>query len=344
MKPLYRILRGSLALIALTAVTPRTGHTADLTIGTVTATATPTAITLSFSAGLSGGSGNGYHISLYRGITPDFKPEPSTKIATLDDPGTVPYTDHDGLQPGIVYYYKIIGTDGSGATANAIPDGLGAVPGTDPLPITASLQEQTLNIVYIGDSITQGAGVSDAETQAAPVICSDDLRRHGGIRGVYFANEGHSGHTTTDYLPGGEDYSHAEAAARKLQSDNPGLLVFSIMLGTNDSATTGPNGAPATPSLYRDHMHTLIDRLLADFPTCRIFVHDPIWYSPNTHNFSNYEEAGLARLTTYFPMIASLVSGYSRSASGQVLVGDQQAYGYFAANYRTELVPEMGQK
>ena len=84
------------------------------------------------------------------------------------------------------------------------------------------------------------------------------------------------------------------------------------MLGTNDSAITGPNGAPASPGKYHENMKTIIDKLLALYPKCKVVLHRPVWYSPNTYNGAKYLEEGLNRLQSYYPELQALVLHYSK--------------------------------
>src|ERR1700754_691484 len=87
--------------------------------------------------------------------------------------------------------------------------------------------KKDLNIVFIGDSITYGAGLPDRDTQAPPVICANYLQKEGGFGKVDFSNQGHSGYTTLDWLPGTKAFIDAEAAAKAFANQNAQLL-FSI--------------------------------------------------------------------------------------------------------------------
>jgi len=195
-----------------------------------------------------------------------------------------------------------------------------------------------INLVFIGDSITEGAGVANAATQAAPVICAHELQTRMPNTPIYFSNQGHCGSTTVDYAPPGGYFTAAVAAAKKLSADHAGQVVFSIMLGTNDSANSGTNGAPASDSDYHDRLKKIVDQLLAEFPGCKVFVHYPTWYSPNTHNAADYEGAvATNRLKSYFAKIDSIAAGDPR-----VYRGDTEAYEDFAANYKAELNGEGG--
>lgn len=203
--------------------------------------------------------------------------------------------------------------------------------------------ETALNIVFIGDSITFGANLSDPATQAPPVICSQQIQSKLDGSHVYFSNQGHCGHTTVDFLPpASADFTEAEKAAHQLMTEHPGRLLFSILLGTNDSAVNGPNGAPVSPENYGKNLTTIIHRLLADFPDSEVIVQQPTWYSPNTHNAATYEKEGLARLQTYFPVIQSVVKSEASVHPGRVHLGDTKGFAYFERTYLKELTAEPG--
>jgi len=213
------------------------------------------------------------------------------------------------------------------------------------LKLTAQAIEgkKDLDLVFIGNSITFGSLLEKPLIEAPPVIASDYLRQQQGIGEVAFINQGRSGFTTVDFLP-----SMAGAlievmdATHQLHNDNHRLLVFSISLGTNDSAEKGPNGSPVDPKVYHNNLKLITDQLLANFPDCKIIFQQPIWYSNNTHNRSKYMAAGLARLQSYFPELQSLVQEYSKSNPRQVFMGDQKGFEYFNNNYLTDLAAETG--
>lgn len=197
-----------------------------------------------------------------------------------------------------------------------------------------------LDIVYIGDSITEGS----KPEEAPPATSSEYLLRQSGIGSVEFRNQGRSGFTTVDFLPSDSGaFSEVIAATRLLHKDSHRILVFSVSLGTNDSAEKGPNGSPVNPETYQKNLESIADKLLAYFPDCKIFLQQPIWYSPNTYNSSKYMAEGLARLQSYFPGLQSLVKKYSQSGPGHVFIGDIKGFAYFRDNYLTDLFPEKGQ-
>jgi lysophospholipase L1-like esterase len=202
----------------------------------------------------------------------------------------------------------------------------------------------TVDVVFIGDSITYGAGVSNAATMAAPVIAGKELQNLlGAHAAVYVSNQGHGGFTTLDFLPGTPSFTGVETAAKQLKAGHAGQLVFSIMLGTNDSANSGPHGAPVSADDYAHNLKQIIDKLLADFPNAKFVLNCPIWYSPNTHNGANYEGNSAAnRLKSYFTAIDSIVATYAPAPPNQVFVGDTVGYDYFSIHFQTELNGEKG--
>lgn len=126
-------------------------------------------------------------------------------------------------------------------------------------------------------------------------------------------------------------------AANSLNEEGE-LLVFSIMLGTNDSAINGPNGAPVSPSRYKQNMLRIIRELIDRYPACKIVLNRPLWYSPNTHNSASYLQEGLDRLQSYFPYIKELAD----ENAGCVSEGDNNAFDFFKENHLQYLQPENG--
>lgn len=214
--------------------------------------------------------------------------------------------------------------------------------------LTSSLvlfaQKQNLNVVYIGDSITQGGQLNDPATESAPAIASAWLTGQKGIGKVEFSNQGVSGFTTVDFLPSTNTVFPKADSAAKAFNDKYATLVFSIMLGTNDSASEGPNGSPVSAEQYHDNLKSIIDRLLQDFPNSKIIIQRPLWYSPNTYNSSKYLQEGLNRLQSYFPEIDQLAAEYAITKPKQVFAADRKSFNYFSRHYLTDLKPEPGRQ
>lgn len=200
------------------------------------------------------------------------------------------------------------------------------------------------DIVYIGNSITQGVQLGNPNELAPPATATKYISRQKGAGTVNFLNKGRSGYTTVDFLPDDSSgtLNKVIEESGKFHIDAKRLLVFSISLGTNDSAEKGPKGSPVDPAAYSRNLKAIADKLMSEFPGCRIIFQQPIWYSPNTYNGSKYMAEGLARLQSYFPVLKTLVYQYSLSNPGQVFLGDTKAFSYFRKNYLTDLIPESG--
>ena len=202
-------------------------------------------------------------------------------------------------------------------------------------------RNDVVNIVFIGDSITEG----DYLPKAPPAFCVDWLRQRAPGVHFFFSNQGKSGHTTVDVLPVANiDFPQIEKAATQLQAEHQGRLIFSVMLGTNDSAMDGTRGAPLSPESYRWNLATIVDRLLADYPGSTVILNRPLWYSPNTDNGTRYLAEGLDRLGRYFPVIEGLVSQYDKKHPGQVRLGDTQGYDFFMKEHLTYFWAEDGRQ
>ena len=189
--------------------------------------------------------------------------------------------------------------------------------------IGGAAAQSTVNLVFIGNSITAGATLKDAATQAPPIVARALVEEATGITtNVY--NGGHSGITTYGFLPGRNDFTKVTNAAKRFVKDNGGLVYFSIMLGTNDSACTTTEGAPVSPDTYEENLRKIIDGLLEAVPDCRILLNYPIWYSPNTHNSAKYLQEGLDRLHSYYPVIKRIAKSYD-----QVYAGNRKVWKIF---------------
>ncbi|WP_345952344.1 GDSL-type esterase/lipase family protein [Mucilaginibacter sp. PAMB04168] len=189
---------------------------------------------------------------------------------------------------------------------------------------------QNVNIVFIGNSITYGGGLKSPATEAPPVSAVGWLRTQAKVGTVSFKNMGFSGHTTLDFLPGsGRDFNQVERAVASFE-DSKAQLVFSLILGTNDSAVKGPHGAPVSPQSYEKNLHAIANQLLKQYPGCKLVFQQPIWYSPNTHNRgATYDAEGLERLQSYFPVIRAVVISYRKTYPNQVFLGDKKAFKFF---------------
>lgn len=195
-------------------------------------------------------------------------------------------------------------------------------------------------IVFIGDSITEAGALENAATQSPPTKAFEYLQSKSKQNVVGFSNQGHGGATTLDFLPGTGYYRKVQEATKAF-SDKAKIL-FSLMLGTNDSAMEGTNGAPVSAENYIANLGRIIDSLHAAFPNSVFVLNKPLWYSPNTYNGAKYLQDGLDRISVYSHALDRLVDNYKKDRKDYVLIGDQNGYAYFKKNYKSDMRPQEG--
>lgn len=105
----------------------------------------------------------------------------------------------------------------------------------------SKLYAQDINIVYIGNSITQGATLKNPGTEAPPVQASQYI---GQVvkQSVTYRNCGVSGMTTLDFLPvAGKQFPNVKSAAQEL-SQHKGTLLFLSCWAPTTVPAPGPSG------------------------------------------------------------------------------------------------------
>lgn len=193
------------------------------------------------------------------------------------------------------------------------------------------ISAQQTNIVFIGNSITQGVILDSPREEAPPVQAIRWLEQQTPWK-IEFRNCGVSGLTTVNFLPASNTFfAKVKAAADELSKEG-GTLLFSVMLGTNDSALHGTHKSRMRPEQYYTNMKAITDELLRLYPACRIVLNRPLWYSPTTHNAATYLQEGLDLLQSYFPELKRLVADYCSTFPGQVILGDTTAFDFFKEN------------
>lgn len=206
-------------------------------------------------------------------------------------------------------------------------------------------QEQSYSLIFIGDSITESKMVSNPSEFGPAAQAVSQLKAKKAQENIRFSNQGHSGYTTLDFLPEkSKGFAGVISAADRFAGNSSTRLIFSIMLGTNDSAVHGPHGAPVSPEQYRQNLQAIADSLLKRYRAAKLVFHQPIWYSDSTQNTSVYLTEGRTRLQHYTPQIRALVKYYAKTQPGRVFMGDENAYGYFRKHYRDALIAERGPK
>lgn len=190
---------------------------------------------------------------------------------------------------------------------------------------------QKVDVVFIGNSITEGTYLKFPP----PTITAMYLDSLG--YDVRYANCGISGYTSANFQPGGKAFQKVLQAADSLSNDG-GIMLFSVKLGTNDSAMKGTTGAPVSTEKYEQNLQIIIDSLHVRYPYAKIILQNPTWYSPNTYNSAMYLQEGLDRLKTYPGAIKKL----AKKNKGFVYVGDKDGFNIFRKNYKKYLVPQEG--
>ena len=214
------------------------------------------------------------------------------------------------------------------------------------LPI--SYAQRSVNIVFIGNSITYGALQKNREVTAPPAQCAHWLSAQEGIDSVYFRNCGRSGRTTYHFLPRKEDvipagdktcFGDVVAKTRDLTKEHPNLqLIFNIMLGTNDAVERKHN-SHTTPDNYVRNLEAIIDSLLKLWPEAHVVLNKPIWNSSDyvTQGGSVATKKSLKLLSVYADRLKDVANRYKM---GQVHLGDFDAYDYFEKNWKTDIFEE----
>ena len=193
------------------------------------------------------------------------------------------------------------------------------------------------NIIYIGNSITAGALHADKTKSAPPVYTSDFVGKELSAD-VNFRNCGRSGATTLDFIPQQQrDFTRVEKAIGEIKAISDGPIIFSIMLGTNDSANFGPNGSPISNEDYKNNLMTMIGRIRELAPGAMFILHRPIWYSPNTHNASQYLVAGQKRMEGYTDVLIEMAA-----SNKDIYLGDCDAFDFFSRKYLKYMFAEDG--
>ena len=109
------------------------------------------------------------------------------------------------------------------------------------------------------------------------------------------------------------------------------------MLGTNDSASTGPTGAPVSNEDYKKNLLTIIARLRELCPDAIFVLQRPVWYSPNTYNGARYLVAGLNRMTDYVNVLVELAN-----ENKDIYLGDCDSYDLIKLDYQKYMFAEDG--
>lgn len=199
-----------------------------------------------------------------------------------------------------------------------------------------------LSIIYIGDSITECLALKNPGLHSPAAVASAKLKSQGFY--INYSNQGHGGATTVDFLPGTIYYKSVCAVADSMVQEPSNMILFSILLGANDSAIEGPNGAPVSPIAYRKNLIKIVRDLLDKYSGAKVIIHKPLWYSSNTYNSAKYLEEGASRVTAYRTEIDSVIKYFHSLGNFSVLKGDDKAFHYFKKTHRRTMLHEDGRR
>jgi len=176
-----------------------------------------------------------------------------------------------------------------------------------------------LNIVFVGDSITEGCTLANPALEAPPVRAAEWLTTNAG-RIVRFRNTGVGGMRTDDFLPvpASALWQRVARAGRELGKD-PGLLVFSVMLGANDSGGYRDPKGPHPPERFHDDLTALGTAILTNFPAAVVVIHQPT-------GLPDAVAAAKSNWKTYAPVCSAVVAELSARFPGRVHDGDAKAW------------------
>jgi len=192
---------------------------------------------------------------------------------------------------------------------------------------------RNLNIVFIGDSITSGYLMKFPERDAPPVYAAAWLKGQLGVTNVLFRNCGKPAYRTDQFLP---DQVNSAWGGVKQAGESyrnvPGTLIFSVMLGANDSAGNGDTERHS-PARFKADMKRLVEALRGSFPESVVVIHHPTGYTKAPGTNPEY-------LARYKQAINSLVGEVAGAHSGRVFLGDVSAWAFFDANMETHWFKE----
>lgn len=265
---------------------------------------TPTAISVSCNAPTGGTAP--YTYEWHRDTYPGFSSGAHNLLASSN---SLSITDSTSLVADTHYYYKCRAKDATGATIFS-------------KLISAMLKAPTLNLGFIGDSITYGYGLTagqDPATQAGIVLAKTYKNR-----AVTVNNQGRSGTYTTDWMPGSSYLNTARTAFAAA-----GVTHVHLALGVNDATAAYSNLDAAT---YSSNLSAIIGVLVGD--GYKVILPYPTFVADGRGGLGS-DISKITRLVSYFPVIDALINGTT------VLRGDVMAYDYFMPTWTSEYADDV---
>jgi len=197
------------------------------------------------------------------------------------------------------YFYQCRVTDDVAATA-------------DSNSVAGCLLHDPFKIGFIGDSITNGYGLSAGQDPA--VQCGVILEKTYRVKAVTVSEYGVNGSAASNWTStaGGTNYALAEA-----QFAAAGCTHVHVMLGANDAA------AHVSAATFGTNLDTICDNLIADGYT--VILSYPI-YIPDGANGGATDAEAVDLAIAYRAQIDSLINGTT------ILRGDTIAWQHFLLN------------
>lgn len=165
-----------------------------------------------------------------------------------------------------------------------------------------------LKINYLGDSITEGAGVSCTEHIYLNLMAAENglVARNYGISGSRIANQ---------LNPANPNDRHERCFVTRIEDMDPDADVIVVFGGTNDFGHgDAPVGAPSdrTVNTYYGACHCLCSRLIEKYPTAQIVIMTPL-HRTNELNprGDGWKATDYAILSTYVDILKEVATDYS---------------------------------
>jgi lysophospholipase L1-like esterase len=217
--------------------------------------------------------------------------------ASLSGKTSLSLTD-TSVTNGTLYFYQLVESDSASNTY------------TTPFIATYAPTNATINICWIGDSITEGLHTT---VQTTPQAEEHALLWDFPFTNVTGTNEGVSGLATNDWVSGGS-YLPAAITACKAAGAN----YVQIMLGTND-ASTNYNDSTATFISNYDNITAYIN---AQMPGVPIIINAP--------SYADYLRYGTPYTNAWYAKITGYVAALGTITGSNVHIGDKTAFTYFS--------------
>ena len=237
----------------------------------------------------------------------------------ITGPTGLTYVD-TGVTQGQLYFYKVVVVDHNNTTVSTVE-------------FSASAQNQTFVIGFIGDSITSNvqSGVSYSAAQAT----ANRLQQIGAVRQIILNQQALSGTDTSQWISGSQYLTTAKAGFAAA-----GVTHVVVMFGTNDCRipcatntvghrpATGPFSGTdgATPGIngnYQTNMISMVNDLVAS--GYKVILNACTYSIPNTSfNGVTWDDQAISIIPSYNAVLQTISNGTT------IFVGDTHAYEYFA--------------